>query len=700
MVVTEEVEGLSAALRRGEEDLRYPLGPAQPVTDLAQEFAHSANHRRKISDLSRHGYGHMRRVRGDGNCFYRAAGFAWLEALDALPGGSTSSSAPPPDVLPSGWPDEAGFGSLAAEYKELRQEVRRMPATSAGSSRALLKRILCDVRLDLCLVVLVRRIVAGFLQRGIHKASDDAAAAILEAVTAEHGSPMNFATAQVLPLGREAEGAAIVVAARELGARLRIVQLDGTSRPMASYVYPSEDYVSRLGVRICLLFRPGHYEVLYREDAPRLQEISSLRGTCSFCRDSASLPPDGLLVCFHRLCGNCLAQARTMSSNLQCPICSEVPLPLQGRTARQPQTTLDLPKEAPSSVRPPATARELTLQPEQKVPFPVPTQPCLHAPELPKEVLGYAQPPMTVADLRQPPMTVADLRYGAESEPLQGRLGGVAPGGSVAKPLRSEGYLLKARRGSKSSLGGDMPTTAPGQQQELSSRAALAGSALTAAALGLDSGRREAVLERSSTSELRGHTLPQTSRALQQLPMQEAAGRSSPSSATPSSAGPSPSSSTLRHPRTSMLQPSKPGRAGGGSPSGGAACGAASPPPTWHGRPGAAGARGASPPRMLLPPFSAQAAGQWVPQTEDSLSCYRGGASPSSPATLRCCRCGEQEHLRSVRCCGGHYCHACLAVMIANLRAGAVLSCAGCKAALDLELLSRAWKGGLAPPPA
>lgn len=362
------------ALARSEEDLRYPLGPLQPLDDLAKEFAHSPNHVRKVKELGSRGFRLIRRVRGDGNCFYRAVGFAWLEALVALAVAGRAAER----ALLCEWPDVAAFGHLGNEYRELRQAVGCLTGCHAASGASptpvevgstLFARLLGDVRFDLCVVVLVRRIVADFLMAAAASASnasklttavgfgapegqgrgnavDDPGVEVFDSITelileAVGGcnSAAHFARSDVLPLGQEAEGASIAIAARQLGTCMRIVQLDGSYGAIPDYVYPSEEYVSPLGVCICLLFRPGHYELLYDVDASRFSEVPWLHGRCSFCRERSELFCSGLLPCFHRLCRACSSQATQLNNLVQCPLCADF-IPPQSSNFEQPPAAM------------------------------------------------------------------------------------------------------------------------------------------------------------------------------------------------------------------------------------------------------------------------------------------------------------------------------------------------------------------------
>merc|ERR1712217_521921 len=71
-----------------------------------------------------------------------------------------------------------------------------------------------------------------------------------------------------------------------------------------------------LTMRISLLFRPGHYEVLYLKEATPFS-VETLNTRCSFCHEDSVLPVTELLSCFHVHCAKCLL------SDGQCPNCVE-----------------------------------------------------------------------------------------------------------------------------------------------------------------------------------------------------------------------------------------------------------------------------------------------------------------------------------------------------------------------------------------
>lgn len=304
--------GLSSALHFVDENLRYPFSVALPLSDLKQEFAYSPNHQRKLDELGAQGYCEIRRVRGDGNCFFRALGFAWLESLCAL----AEQNRYPQDPLPTGWPQSEGFGELAEAYRDLRRGILELGGPHRTALvKELQTRLLGDARLDLVMVLLVRLKVVQYFHAGCEDAF------VLDTVQVQYGSVDKYLLNDVALLGKEAEGVTLAVAARQFCVKMRILQLDSTRGALPEYVYPSDDYSSPLGISVSLLFRPGHYEVLYHNDSLRLMDPTFFYGRCSFCREQVHLASAKLMVCFHRLCAVC-----SQESGTSCPICSDVPL--------------------------------------------------------------------------------------------------------------------------------------------------------------------------------------------------------------------------------------------------------------------------------------------------------------------------------------------------------------------------------------
>jgi hypothetical protein len=565
-------------------------------------------------------------------------------------------------VLPGRWPDPSAFGGLVQEYHELREEISRIvqgdhSKCTSEASATLCARLLCDIRFDLCVVVLMRRVVAGFLDR---EPADDIESTIFEVAKAQYGSLQAFASAEVLPLGQEAEGATIAIAARELRVRMRIMQLDSLPGELSSYVYPSEDYQSPLGIRVCLLFRPGHYEVLYLDRAPRLPEPPTVKSRCSFCRDVTSLPTAALLTCFHRLCQNCTSHSRRKGDNLQCPICSDVPLPdyvraqLQNKDEGPARHTWSGPMPHPARTAAPGSpARQSDGRGSVGTPSTPQTGPLWPGPrQLPAQTTRGSMP-QTRGNL---PQTRRDLSRHSEPQPEPQNYR--PPGtGYYDRPPASCQTLQKEQH---------VPQSEDNNRHRRNTPSF--GDAYDPSGYG------------PSTSLNQRHvSAPGGGGGDRQL-------------RTPGTASFPEPPAGMRLPQTGVLS----SRANSSPhPNGGTV--SAEPLPRWG---NGSGDHLASPPRTAMqlaqsPGNSSlsrggngyPSTGRLTPQSEVSLQGHR---SPGAQGAPHCFHCKDTQHLRRVKCCDKHYCLHCLKDMTTEAQRNNVLRCSYCGAPWDLVALSKA----------
>lgn len=83
-----EIASLNSALKDSEASQRPLVGPAEPLQLLRDEYDHEGAQvfMKKIDALRIAGWRSIRRMRGDGDCFYRALTYAYCERLvDAKP---------------------------------------------------------------------------------------------------------------------------------------------------------------------------------------------------------------------------------------------------------------------------------------------------------------------------------------------------------------------------------------------------------------------------------------------------------------------------------------------------------------------------------------------------------------------------------------------------------------------------------------
>lgn len=284
------------------------LGPWEPLGSLADEFRFNTNFGEKVQRLERRGYTGWRRIRGDGNCFYRALGLGLLEQLTAsglgpkrldwlaqfrgklcdvlfedlaersahadllacLGGSASASNGGTPGTFGQssiGHASEAAFNSEAEAVAALCAMCRNM--RDPGSS------------VDLALVRALRRMTSDYLMA--NKDDDDIGGGIsFEIICSAQGyaGVRDFCERVVLPMGVEAESVVISALPPAIGAALRIIFLDrAESKDLTVCDYPEgiaddlEDACCQRPI-IHMQLRPGHYDLLYFRNF-RGAEVSS-----------------------------------------------------------------------------------------------------------------------------------------------------------------------------------------------------------------------------------------------------------------------------------------------------------------------------------------------------------------------------------------------------------------------------------------
>eukprot|EP00928_Gymnodinium_smaydae_P099656 TRINITY_DN9571_c0_g1_i2.p1 TRINITY_DN9571_c0_g1~~TRINITY_DN9571_c0_g1_i2.p1 ORF type:complete len:598 (+),score=129.31 TRINITY_DN9571_c0_g1_i2:116-1909(+) len=274
--------------RAGAQAQAQCLGPREPLESLADEFKFNESIVAKVAELQAHGYNAWRRVRGDGNCFYRAVGFALLEQLVMLAPRCGDWAVDLRERLQRVVLQDAGE---RAAHNDLLQHVTRL-AEGGGwealsechaetTALGLLYRSVNDAHgtIDLALVRALRHLVAEYLLEHAHDASKGNGLPFEVLCSAEgYDGVAGFVETVVLPLGTEAEGLVMSVLPKALDLDLRIALLDRRASAALSFSdYPGENgegeeegaqsrTCRRKRPLIHVQLRPGHYDVLYCGD--------------------------------------------------------------------------------------------------------------------------------------------------------------------------------------------------------------------------------------------------------------------------------------------------------------------------------------------------------------------------------------------------------------------------------------------------
>lgn len=257
------------------------MGPREALSSLMEEFRFNPAIAEKVRRLEQRGYTGWRRIRGDGNCYYRSVGFGVLEQLVVAAGPRRLAHAAElvKRLSTVSFVDEP----LAAAHKELLERVERLgcgagweqPRSSDAelTSFGLLYRSLHDPQngIDLALIRALRRLTADYMT----KHADDEGANNGISFTAicvcggEYTGVEDFCARVVLPDGMEAESLCQQALPTALGVGVRIAFLDRSDKDITFHDFGVREAPDMPMVHVQL--RPGHYDLLYfREVAEAL----------------------------------------------------------------------------------------------------------------------------------------------------------------------------------------------------------------------------------------------------------------------------------------------------------------------------------------------------------------------------------------------------------------------------------------------
>lgn len=233
-----------------------------PIRELKNDYQIDDDiYQNKIEHLEKD-YEYIRRTRPDGNCFFRAFGFAYFESL--LSSGDKNDLAYQDELdkfikftkLSKEQLIDLGLPSVTIEdfFEVFLETLLSIKNREIQTPEQLLERF-CEQTTSDYIVVYFRLITSGYLQRN----SDKFANFIVGA-----SSIVEFCKTEVEPMYRESDHIHVVATASALQVKTRIIYMDRGSSADGSvnaHDFPEPDYPSKC--RIHLLYRPGHYDVLY-----------------------------------------------------------------------------------------------------------------------------------------------------------------------------------------------------------------------------------------------------------------------------------------------------------------------------------------------------------------------------------------------------------------------------------------------------
>jgi ubiquitin thioesterase protein OTUB1 len=249
------------------------LGSVVPILELLPTYkdSESVGFVPGIEFLARSFKG-MRKIRGDGNCFYRALLFSYLESLvhafasddEKIKDSATNEHKRFSEKVKGSLQDLVALGypefTLEVFYDELVELVTQLPAETVESLEEMFQE---NGRANY-VTWYMRALTAGYLRKDPDR--------FLPFVEGSYYDIDAFCKAEVEPMDKECEHIQIIALTEYLGVRVRIAYLDGRAfdleKGLAFVNFP--DSISDVEAssdkdifKVNLLYRPGHYDVLY-----------------------------------------------------------------------------------------------------------------------------------------------------------------------------------------------------------------------------------------------------------------------------------------------------------------------------------------------------------------------------------------------------------------------------------------------------
>ncbi|KAF5308091.1 hypothetical protein FQR65_LT00633 [Abscondita terminalis] len=226
------------------------VGDLEPISSLNNEYSNDVVYLEKIKDLASK-YKYIRRTRPDGNCFFRAFTYAKLERLLDNKNDFTNfykmveSSK---DALV-----ELGFPQFTVEdfYDTFIDVLKRLGDIKTGTdSKKELHILFNDQGYSDYMVVYLRLLTSGQLQR-----DQEFYSCFIEG----ERTVADFCHQEVEPMYKESDHIHIMAACAAMSTGVRVVYMDrGTSKTNIEHDLPEGSQPS-----VHLLYRPGHYDILY-----------------------------------------------------------------------------------------------------------------------------------------------------------------------------------------------------------------------------------------------------------------------------------------------------------------------------------------------------------------------------------------------------------------------------------------------------
>ncbi|XP_058103563.1 OVARIAN TUMOR DOMAIN-containing deubiquitinating enzyme 1-like [Magnolia sinica] len=259
----DDVTQQQRAICRDEADQSPLVGDKEPLLSLAREYeSGSPILKEKIKMLSEH-YAAIRRTKRDGNCFFRSFMFSYLEYIlesqdkaevDRVVACVEQSK----KMLQSIGYEEYIYTDFYSLFIKQLECLLQGKETSISPDE-LLKRSQ-EASISNYLVLFLRYVASGEIRRR----SD-----FFQSFIVENGTVNKFCSTSVESMGEESDHVQMIALSDALGVPIRVVNLDSSSCKASSVNEANHhDFIPGNGPNpvkpiITLLYRPGHYDILY-----------------------------------------------------------------------------------------------------------------------------------------------------------------------------------------------------------------------------------------------------------------------------------------------------------------------------------------------------------------------------------------------------------------------------------------------------
>ncbi|KAF5314454.1 hypothetical protein D9619_011932 [Psilocybe cf. subviscida] len=269
-----DLAGLSSAeVYNMNQDLLNESVPTRPLIDslapmstLRSEYENgSAAFLKQIDWLIQHSFDHIQRTKGDGDCFYRSLGFAYVEGIlnaadkNLAVGRSLSLLESTKSTL-----DAAGIEQFVYEdfYDALVSLVENImkPGKDGVLTAAKLLQAFQEAEVSNAIVMALRLLTSAQIRQN----RDDYEGFLVHPDTKDLMDVDSFCNNVVQALGKEADNVEIQALTSALQLNLDLAYLNGVRADGVDFV-PFRNDPDKDCAPLVLLYRPGHYDILVRQ---------------------------------------------------------------------------------------------------------------------------------------------------------------------------------------------------------------------------------------------------------------------------------------------------------------------------------------------------------------------------------------------------------------------------------------------------